>query len=348
MSYSKSDSYAAAGVDISASHESFKRIKPFVESTYTDGVVGNIGNFVGMFAPDISGIKRPLIVSCTNGVGTKVKVAIALNKHNTIGIDCVAACVNDIICCGAKPIFFLDYFSMGKNIIERTEKVVCSVSEGCRQAGCALIGGETDQLPGVYGENEYNLSGFAVGIVDEDNIIDGRNICDGDVILGLASSGLHSNGYSLVRKMFKMNEIDLNEYIPELSCTLGEELMRPSKIYVKSVLRMVEVFGSEIKGIAHISSGGLYENIPRILPDGICANLLPSAFPKPYIFSLITKKGNIPLRDMFNTFNMGIGMVMVVGKDIVGSIVDGLIQCGERPYVIGRCSTGEKGVVLNW
>lgn len=348
MSNSKSDSYAAAGVDITSAHESFKRIKPFVESTYTDGVIGNIGSFGGMFAPDIAGMKKPVTVSCTNGVGTKLKVAIALNKHNTIGIDCVAACVNDIICSGAKPMFFLDYLAMGKSIVDRTEKIVCSVSEGCRQAGCALIGGEIAQMPGMYSDTDYDLAGFAVGVVDEEKIIDGSTIADGDVLIGLSSSGLHSNGYSLVRKVFHINEINLNEYVPELSCTLGEELLKPSKIYAKTVLRIVDVFGPAIKGMCHIAGGGLYENVPRMLPEGICANILPSAFPTSDIFYIISKRGNVPMRDMFNTFNMGIGFVMAVDREKVGSVVDALIQCGERPNVIGRCTSGEKGVVLNW
>lgn len=244
--------------------------------------------------------------------------------------------------------FFLDYLAMGKSIVDRTEKIVCSVSEGCRQAGCALIGGEIAQMPGMYSDTDYDLAGFAVGVVDEEKIIDGSTIADGDVLIGLSSSGLHSNGYSLVRKVFHINEINLNEYVPELSCTLGEELLKPSKIYAKTVLRIVDVFGPAIKGMYHIAGGGLYENVPRMLPEGICANILPSAFPTSDIFYIISKRGNVPMRDMFNTFNMGIGFVMAVDREKVGSVVDALIQCGERPNVIGRCTSGEKGVVLNW
>ena len=273
MNNSKSESYAAAGVDVTAGYETIDRIKPLVESTYTQGVLGGLGGFGGMFVPDLSGMKRPVTVSGTDGVGTKLKIAFLMDKHDTVGIDCVAMCVNDIVCSGAEPLFFLDYVAMGKNITARTEKIVAGVAEGCRQSGCALIGGETAEMPGFYPEEEYDLAGFSVGIVDEEKIIDGSTIISGDCLIGIASSGLHSNGFSLVRKIFDVNAETIHEHIPELGCTLGEELLKPTRIYVKSVLHLTKRLGLNIKGICHITGGGFYENVPRMLPDGIRAKI---------------------------------------------------------------------------
>jgi phosphoribosylformylglycinamidine cyclo-ligase len=343
---SKSDSYAAAGVDVTAGYESTERIKPLIEQTYRPGVLGALGGFGGMFKPDLKKIKTPVFVSGTDGVGTKLKLAFQMDKHDTIGIDCVAMCVNDIICSGAEPLFFLDYLAMGKNVPERTEKIVSGVAEGCVQAGCALIGGETAEMPGFYSEEEYDIAGFAVGVVDEDRIIDGRSIADGDVLIGLASSGLHSNGFSLVRKLLDIGEESLNTHMPELSCKLGEELLRPTRIYVRPVLHLLERF--VIKGICHITGGGVYENVPRMLPDGIRAVIKPNSFPKPQIFTILQRAGDIPTRDMYNTFNMGLGLVMAVSKESAGNIMDSLIQIGSHPFIVGRCVKGEKGVELNW
>lgn len=345
---SKSDSYAAAGVDVTAGYESVKRIKPLVESTYRDGVLGGLGGFGGMFEPDLTGMKKPVTVSGTDGVGTKLKIAFLTGKHDTVGIDCVAMCVNDIVCSGAEPLFFLDYLALGKNLPERTETIVAGIAEGCRQAGCALIGGETAEMPGFYPEDEYDLAGFSVGLVDHDKMIDGSTIQSGDILIGIASSGLHSNGFSLVRKVFDVNEENLQENIPELGCTLGQELIKPTRIYVKSVLYLLRNLKIDIKGISHITGGGFYENVPRMLPDGIRAKIRPNSFPTPEIFNLLSSKGNIPTRDMYNTFNMGIGLVMAINKEDVGVVHDALIQIGEHPYVIGHCTNGEKGVELNW
>lgn len=348
MHESHSDSYAAAGVDVTAGYEAVERIKPLVESTYREGVLGGLGGFGGMFEPKLEGMKRPVFVSGTDGVGTKLKLAFMTGRHDTVGIDCVAMCVNDIVCCGAEPLFFLDYLAMGKNLPERTESIVSGIAEGCRQAGCALVGGETAEMPGFYAEDEYDMAGFAVGVVDRDKIIDGSTIKPGDRLIGLSSSGLHSNGFSLVRKVLEPTPESLEETVPELRCTLGEELMRPTRIYVRQVLHLTRTLGMEVKGICHITGGGLYENIPRMLPEGVAAKILPDAFPKRCIFPYLAAKGEIPARDMYNTFNMGVGLVMAVGCDDVGDIVNALIQIGEHPYVIGSCVSGEKGVELKW
>jgi phosphoribosylformylglycinamidine cyclo-ligase len=352
MLNSKSDSYAAAGVDVTAGYETIERIKPLVQSTFRPGVLGGLGGFGGLFEPNIDGMKRPVFVSGTDGVGTKLKLAFMLNRHNTVGIDCVAMCVNDIICSGAEPLFFLDYLAMGKNKPERTEQIVAGIAEGCRQAGCALIGGETAEMPGFYDEDEYDMAGFAVGVVDHDKIIDGSTIRPGDRLIGLASSGLHSNGFSLVRKVLNLTPETLDEYVPELFCTLGEELLKPTRIYVRQVLHLIKTLGMNIKGISHITGGGLFENVPRMLPDGITAKILPGEFPQSRIFAYLTERTDIPVRDMYNTFNMGIGLVMAVAPDDVGDIIDALIQIGEHPYVIGCCvasrNPDEKGVELAW
>ena len=344
---SKSDSYAAAGVDVTAGYESVDRIRPLVESTYTKGVLGDLGGFGGMFEPNIQGMKRPVTVSGTDGVGTKLKIAFLMDKHDTVGIDCVAMCVNDIVCSGAAPMFFLDYVAMGKNFPERTEKIVAGIANGCRQAGCALIGGETAEMPGFYPIDEYDLAGFSVGLVDHDKMIDGSTIKPGDVLIGLASSGLHSNGYSLVRKVLNVNEETIKEYVPSLGKTIGEELLKPTKIYVKPVLHLMEL-GVNIKGMAHITGGGLYENVPRMLPEGICACIQVNALPVPEIFNIIAERGDIPMRDMYNTFNMGVGLVMAIDKEEVGHVMNALSQFGEKPYVMGVCKEGEKGVELKW
>lgn len=343
-----SKSYAGAGVDVEAGYESVDRIRPLVERTYTQGVLGGLGGFGGMFAPNLEGLERPVMVSGADGVGTKLKVAFLMDKHDTVGIDCVAMCVNDIICSGANPLFFLDYLAMGKNFVDRTEQIVAGVAEGCRQAGCALIGGETAEMPGFYPEDEYDLAGFSVGMVDEKKIIDGSNIEKGDKLIALASSGLHSNGFSLVRKVLDVSKERLGEYIPELRCTLGEELLRPTRIYVRSVLGLIRTAGVTVKGICNITGGGIFENLPRMLPEGIRAKVRTGDVPTPEIFSFIQEKGSIPIEDMYSTFNMGIGMVLCVSAQDVGTAMDTLSSCGERPYICGFCTQGEKGVELIW
>ena len=343
---SKSDSYAAAGVDVTAGYESVNRIKPLVESTYIDGVLGTLGGFGGMFAPNVSEMEKPILVSGTDGVGTKLKLAFLMDKHDTIGIDCVAMCVNDIICSGARPLFFLDYLAVGKNVPERIERIVSGITEGCRQAGCALVGGATAEHPGMMPEEEYDLAGFSVGLVDEKNIIDGRDLCEGDFLLGLASSGVHSNGFSLVRKVLGITSREvLDENIPELGCTLGEELLKPTRIYVKAIQRLLRR-GIHVKAISHITGGGLYENVPRMMKPGLTAAIKTGNFPTPPIFDLIAQRGSIPERDMFNTFNMGVGMVLAIPKDEVGQALELLVQGGERAYIIGAVVKGDAGVEL--
>lgn len=344
MKDSRSESYKAAGVDVTAGYKAVELIKKHVASTYTDGVLSGIGGFGGLFAPDLAGMKRPVLVSGTDGVGTKLKIAFLLDKHDTIGIDCVAMCVNDIACSGAAPLFFLDYMALGKNVPERVEAVVKGVAEGCRQSECALIGGETAEMPGFYPEDEYDLAGFSVGIVDYDRIVDGKNIKPGDILLGVASSGLHSNGYSLVRHVFDMTSENLNRNIAELGCTLGEELLRPTRIYVKSLKRLTKEIS--VKGISNITGGGFYENIPRMLPDGVTARVEKAAYEVPAIFKLLAKEGNIPERDMYNTFNMGISLVMAVDRNDVDNAVSILKGCGEQVCVLGEVVKGDGGIEL--
>jgi phosphoribosylformylglycinamidine cyclo-ligase len=319
-----------------------------LERTKTLGSIGAIGGFGGLFDPDLSGMKRPIAVSGTDGVGTKLKIAFLLDKHDTIGIDCVAMCVNDIICAGAQPYFFVDYIAMGKNKPERTERIVAGIADGCVQAGCALVGGETAEHPGMMPEDEYDLAGFAVGFVEYDDIIDGSDIVPGDVVIGLASSGLHSNGFSLVRKILGEELSDLGRHVPELGRTLGEELLQPTKIYVKPIMGAIARFGKGIKGIAHITGGGFFENIPRMLPQGIRAVIDTGKIPTPPIFDLLAKKGGIPERDMYNTFNMGVGLALCVSMDDVDAVVSFLRGGGETPLIIGRCIGGDKGVELTW
>ncbi len=344
MENSHSASYAAAGVNIEAGYEGVRLMKKHVERTVIPGVVSGIGGFGGLFAPDITGMSEPVLVSGTDGVGTKQRIAQLAGIHNTVGIDCVAMCVNDIICCGAKPIFFLDYIAIGKNDPVKVASLVEGVAEGCVQAGCALIGGETAEHPGTMQPDDYDLAGFSVGIVDKKDIIDNRTMAKGDVVVALASSGFHSNGYSLVRKVFDIENADLSEHINVLGKTLGEALLTPTRIYVKPVLELMK--SVKIKGISHITGGGFYENIPRSIPDGLCAVIDKSAVRTPAIFDLLAKKGNIPERDMFNTFNMGVGMSIVVPKESADEAVRILNACGEDAYIIGQIAEGETKIVL--
>ncbi len=347
MKNSHSESYAAAGVDVTAGYESVNRIKPLVESTYIPGVMGTLGGFGGLFAPDVAGMKKPVLVSGTDGVGTKLKLAFLMDKHDTVGIDCVAMCVNDIICSGAFPLFFLDYLAVGKNKPERIEAIVSGVTEGCRQAGCALIGGETAEMPGFYGEEEYDLAGFVVGMADAEKMIDGSTLEEGDLLIGLASSGVHSNGFSLVRKVFGIDDhpARLMEKIPELNGTLGEALLRPTRIYVKAVKCLLS-HGVHVKAISHITGGGLYENVPRMMKDGLTARIDVASFPVLPIFERIAQEGQIPLRDMYNTFNMGLGMVLAIPKEEVGVAKEALTRAGERAYIVGSVVKGDDGVEL--
>lgn len=344
MTDSHSASYAAAGVDVTAGYEAVKRIKPLVESTYIPGVLGTLGGFGGLFAPDLTGMETPVLVSGTDGVGTKLKIAFLMDKHDTVGIDCVAMCVNDIVCSGASPLFFLDYLAVGKNVPERVASIVSGVVEGCRQAGCALIGGETAEMPGFYPENEYDLAGFSVGIADQSKMLDGSAMEEGDILLGLGSSGVHSNGFSLVRKVFDVTKESLSAHCPDLGCTLGEELLKPTHIYVKTVQCLLK-HNIHVRSISHITGGGLYENVPRMMKTGLAARIETSSFPVPPIFELIAKRGNIPEHDMYNTFNMGIGLVLAIPKDEVGTAKELLCRAGERAYIIGSVVRGD-GVIL--
>ena len=343
---SHSASYAAAGVDVTAGYEAVRRIKPMVESTYIPGVMGTLGGFGGMFAPDMSGMKKPVLVSGTDGVGTKLKLAFLMNKHDTVGIDCVAMCVNDIICGGAMPLFFLDYIACGKNDPARIADIVTGITEGCRQAGCALVGGETAEMPGFYPVDEYDLAGFSVGMVDEEKIIDGKSLAEGDVLIGLASSGVHSNGFSLVRKVFDVEHADLKTPMNELGGkSLGEALLAPTRIYVKAVKAVLGA-GVDVHAVSHITGGGFYENVPRMMVDGLTAQIKLDSFPTLPIFSLIQKAGNIPARDMYNTFNMGIGMILAVPSAQAQAALDALAAAGETAYQIGSVVAGEAGVEL--
>lgn len=342
MEKSFSESYKNAGVDVTAGYKSVELIKKCVQSTYTDGVISDIGGFGGLFAPNIKGMKEPILVSGTDGVGTKLKLAFLLNKHDTIGQDCVAMCANDIICSGATPLFFLDYVALGKNVPEVVATIVKGVTDGCKMAGCALVGGETAEMPGFYPVDEYDLAGFCVGIVDKEKIINSDNIEVGDKVIGIASSGVHSNGFSLVRKVFDVNKENLNEYREELGKTLGEALLAPTKIYVKPVLKVLEQVN--VKGISHVTGGGFYENLPRMLNDKVALNINKSSYEIPAIFRLIQKEGNIPERDMYNTFNMGIGMALIVPKEQVEKTLEILKTEGEEAYEIGEVVVGNKEI----
>ena len=339
-----SESYRDAGVNIEAGYEGVKLMKKHVQRTMIPGVVSDIGGFGGLFAPDLTGMSEPVLVSGTDGVGTKQRIAQLMNKHSSVGIDCVAMCVNDIICCGAKPIFFLDYIAIGKNEPEKVATLVSGVAEGCVQSGCALIGGETAEHPGVMPEDDYDLAGFTVGIVDKDKIIDGSKMQAGDVLVGVASSGVHSNGFSLVRKVFGLNKEKLETYYEELGCTLGEALLTPTRLYVKPALAAIEA--ADVKAISHITGGGFYENIPRMMKKGLTAKVDRSAVPVLPIFDLIAKTGNIPERDMFNTFNMGVGMCMAVSKETADAAIKALNDAGEKAFVIGEVVEGAEGVIL--
>lgn len=345
MEKSFSNSYKEAGVDVTAGYKSVELMKKYVQSTYIPGVESDLGGFGGLFAPDIKDMKKPILVSGTDGVGTKLKLAFLMDKHDTIGQDCVAMCVNDIICCGARPLFFLDYMSLWKNIPEMVATIVKGVTDGCKMAGCALVGGETAEMPGLYSENEYDLAGFSVGIVDQEKMINSETIEVGDVVIGLASSGVHSNGFSLVRKIFNVNEENLKEYREELGKTLGEALIEPTKIYVKPVLKLLEQV--KVKGISHITGGGFYENMPRMLNEKVALNIDKDSYEVPAIFKLIQKEGNIPLRDMYNTFNMGIGMAIIVPKAEQEKALEILKEAGETAYVIGEVVEGNKEININ-
>ena len=345
MEKSFSESYKAAGVDVTAGYKSVELIKSAVKSTYIEGVASDLGGFGGLFAPNLKGMNEPILVSGTDGVGTKLKLAFLMDKHDTIGQDCVAMCVNDVVCCGAKPLFFLDYMSLWKNIPEMVATIVGGVAEGCRQAGCALVGGETAEMPGLYAENEYDLAGFCVGIVDKQKMIDSSRIEVGDKVIGIASSGVHSNGFSLVRKVFDVNAENLKEYREELGETLGEALLRPTKIYIKPALALIE--GVDVRGISHITGGGFFENMPRMLRDGVALNIDVNSYTRKPIFDLIQKTGNIPTRDMYNTFNMGIGMAVIVPEKDCEKAIEILKAQGEDAWVIGKVTSGNKEINLN-
>lgn len=344
MSQSHSQSYKEAGVDVVAGYEAVKLIKPMVESTFTHGAIGTLGGFGGLFKPDFKNMAEPVLVSGTDGVGTKLKLAFIMDKHDTIGIDAVAMCVNDIICCGAQPLFFLDYIAVSKNVPQRIANIVSGVVDGCKQAGCALIGGETAEMPDFYKNDEYDIAGFAVGIVDKQKMIDGTKIKDKDVILGICSSGIHSNGYSLVRKIFGADKKDLDIYIDEFGKTLGDELLTPTKIYVNAVKSLVKKI--DVKAISHITGGGFYENIPRMLTDSSHAVIIKNNIPVLPVFDLIAKKGDIPQRDMYNTFNMGIGLAVVVDACDVDISIEILKQNCYDACVIGEITSGQKGITL--
>ena len=344
MNNSHSASYAAAGVNIEAGYEGVRLMKRHVERTIIPGVVSDLGGFGGLFEPDLSGMARPVFVSGTDGVGTKQRIAQLMDKHDTVGIDCVAMCVNDIICCGAKPLFFLDYIAIGKNDPEKVATLVSGVAEGCVQAGCALIGGETAEHPGVMDPDDYDLAGFSVGVVDREKVIDRSSMREGDVLLALPSSGIHSNGYSLVRKVFDVENGALAHYCPDLGMTLGEALLTPTVIYVKPVLAAIAA--AEVHGISHITGGGFYENIPRCVPDGLSVRVEKAAVRTPAIFSMLQREGNIPERDMFNTYNMGVGMTVIVSRDTADKALEALKSNGCDAYVLGDIAAGEEKVVL--
>ena len=345
MKNSQSESYAAAGVDITAGYKAVELMKSHVARTKTAGADIDIGGFGGLFMPDLAGMKKPVLVSGTDGVGTKLKMAFLMDKHDTVGIDCVAMCVNDVICCGAKPLFFLDYIACGKNYPEKIAAIVSGVAEGCVQSGAALIGGETAEMPGFYPVDEYDLAGFAVGIVDAEKVIDNKSMKPGDVVIALPSSGVHSNGFSLVRKVFDVENADLKAPVAELGGkSVGETLLTPTKIYVKPMVALFEQV--KVKGVSHITGGGFYENIPRSIPDGLGAKIDKSAVRVLPIFELLAKVGNIPERDMFNTFNMGVGMSVVVAPEDVERAIEILKANGEDAYVIGSIIESDEKIIL--
>ena len=344
MNNSHSDSYKAAGVDVTAGYKAVELMKSHIERTRVPGVMSSIGGFGGLFDLGAQMVENPVLVSGTDGVGTKLKIAFLMDKHDTVGIDCVAMCANDVVCAGAKPLFFLDYIAVGKNLPERVAQIVAGVAEGCVQAGCALIGGETAEMPGFYPVDEYDLAGFCVGLASKNKMIDGSRLQTGDVLIAIPSSGVHSNGFSLVRKVFNVREETLGMYIDELGKTLGEELLTPTKIYVKPLLALMEQ--CEVRAVSHITGGGFYENIPRMLPEGKRAIISRSAVKVLPIFDLIAKTGSISERDMFNTFNMGVGLVAAVPADQADKALWVLNDCGEKAYVLGEVAEGETGISL--
>ena len=345
MNESRSEAYAAAGVDITAGYKSVELMKKHIRRTETPGVCSDVGGFGGLFQPDMTGMKEPVLVSGTDGVGTKLKIALLMDKHDTIGIDCVAMCVNDIICCGAQPLFFLDYIACGKNVPERIEQIVKGVCEGCVQAGCALIGGETAEHPGLMPEDEYDLAGYCTGVVDKAKIIDNSAMRHGDVVIALPSTGVHSNGFSLVRKVFDVENADLKAPVAELGGrSLGEALLEPTRIYVKPVLALLKEVA--VKGISHITGGGFYENIPRSIPDGLGAKIDRSKVRVLPVFDLIAKKGGVSERDMFNTYNMGVGMSLVVAPEDAEKALAILKEQGEDAYLIGEIVESEEKITI--
>ena len=336
--------YKSAGVDIEAGYRSVELMKQYVATTMRKEVMGGLGGFSGAFSLSaIKNMEEPVLLSGTDGVGTKLKLAFLMDRHDTVGIDCVAMCVNDVACAGGEPLFFLDYIACGKNEPEKIAQIVKGVCDGCNQAGAALIGGETAEMPGFYPIDEYDLAGFAVGVADKKNLITGEDIREGDALVGIASSGVHSNGFSLVRKVFDVNKENLAEYIPELGATLGAALLRPTKIYVRA-LKSVRDAGVRVKGCSHVTGGGFYENIPRMLPDGIRAKVLKDSYEVPAVFRLLQKRGRIEEHMMYNTFNMGIGMVLAMDPADVQTALKALADAGEKAYVIGSVAAGEKGV----
>ncbi len=340
-----SESYKAAGVDITAGYKAVELMKQHIARTVTAGAASDIGGFGGLFEMDLTGIEKPVLVSGTDGVGTKLKMAFLMDKHDTVGVDCVAMCVNDIICCGAKPLFFLDYVAVGKNVPERVAEIVSGVAEGCVQSGCALIGGETAEMPGFYPEDEYDMAGFSVGVVDKAKVLDNKTIKAGDVIIALPSSGVHSNGFSLVRKVFDVENADIKTPREELGGkSIGETLLTPTKIYVKPMLALFDEV--TVKAVSHITGGGFYENIPRSIPKGFGAKIDKSAVKILPIFDLIAKEGNIPERDMFNTFNMGVGMSVVVAKEDAEKAVEVLRANGEDAYIMGEIIESDESVII--
>lgn len=344
MEKSFSESYKAAGVDVTAGYKGVELMKKAVQATYSNAVISDIGGFGGLYAPQIKGMEEPILVSGTDGVGTKLKLAFLMDKHDTIGEDCVAMCANDVICTGASPMFFLDYMALGKNIPEKVATIVAGVAEGCKKANCSLIGGETAEMPGFYPVDEYDLAGFCVGIVDKKKIIDNKTIEIGDKVIGLKSSGVHSNGFSLVRKVFNVSKENLNEYVESLGCTVGEALLKPTKIYVKPILKLIEQV--KVKGISHITGGGFYENMPRMLREGVALKIDKNSYEVPPIFKLIAERGNIPERDMYNTFNMGIGMAVIVPENEVEKSLEILKEAGEEAYLIGEVIEGNREIIM--
>ena len=344
MEKSFSESYKQAGVDITAGYKAVELMKKHVARTMPGGKT-DIGGFGGLFPLDMAGIKNPVLVSGTDGVGTKLKIAMLLNKHDTIGIDCVAMCVNDVICCGAKPLFFLDYIACGKNYPEKIATIVRGVAEGCKMAGAALVGGETAEHPGMMPEDDYDIAGFAVGVVEQKDLITGENLKPGDVLVAIASSGVHSNGFSLVRKVFDMTKESLDTYYDELGQTLGEALLTPTRIYVKA-MKSVKDAGVTVKGCSHITGGGFYENIPRMLPEGVNAHVRTDSYQVPAIFKLLQEKGGIADQMMYNTYNMGIGMLLAVDPADAEKTVAAIEASGEKAWIAGTCQAGEKGVTL--